>query len=190
MYLNYGIYKDVRNAAWKCLLDCKIDRLPVNLKKITEYLSIRVIKNSSVNLLSPSENGASILYANECFIIIDDENTLQRCRFTIAHELGHILLGHPTRDGYHARTIDKDRPEIEREADIFASRLLAPACVLWGLNLHTAEEIAKVCNISISAAIIRAERMDVLYKRNKFLISPLERKVYEQFSGFIDNYRK
>lgn len=188
--MNYGIYKDVRDAAWKCLIDCKINRLPVNLKKITEKYNIKVIKNSSINLLNPSENGASILYEKECFIVIDDENTLQRCRFTIAHELGHILLGHPTRNGYHARTIDKDRPEIEREADIFASRLLAPACVLWGLNLHTAEEIAKVCNISITAAKIRAERMDVLYKREKFLTSDLERNVYEQFKGFINNYKK
>lgn len=71
---------------------------------------------------------------------------------------------------------------------MFASRLLAPACVLWGLNFHTAEEIAKVCNISITAAQIRAERMDMLYKRNKFLISPLERKVYEQLKGFIDKH--
>ena len=141
-------------------------------------------------MLNPSENGASILYEKECFIVIDDENTVQRCRFTIAHELGHILLGHPTRNGYHARTIDKVRPQIESEADMFASRLLAPACVLWGLNLHTAEEIAKLCNVSITAAQIRAERMDVLYKRDKFLISPLERKVYEQFKGFIDNNRK
>lgn len=187
--MNYGIYKDVRDAAWKCLIDCNIRSLPINLKKITEHFNIKVIKNSSINLLNPSENGASILYAKECFIVIDDENTFRRCRFTIAHELGHILLGHPTRDGYHARTIDKDRPQIESEADMFASRLLAPACILWGLNLHTAEEIAKVCNISIAAAKIRAERMDVLYKRGKFLTSALEHKVYEQFKGFIDNYK-
>lgn len=187
--MNYGIYKDVRDAAWNCLIDCKINRLPVNLKKITEQFNIKVIKNSSVNLLYPSENGASILYAKECFIVIDDENTIQRCRFTIAHELGHILLGHPTRNGYHARTIDKDRPEIEREADMFASRLLAPACVLWGLGLHTAEEIAKACNISLTAAAIRTERMEVLYKRGKFLTNPLERRVYSQFSNFIEQNR-
>lgn len=188
--MNYGIYKDVRDAAWKCLIDCKISSLPINLKSITQQFNIKIIANSSINLLKPSENGVSILCKNECFIVIDDENTIQRCRFTIAHELGHILLGHPTREGYHARTIDKDRPQIESEADIFASRLLAPACVIWGLNLHTAEEISKACNISMFAAKIRAERMYVLYNRGKFLISPLERKVYEQFKGFIDNNRK
>ena len=161
--------------------------MPVSLKKVTEHYGIKIIKNSSVNILGPSENGASVLHENECFIVFDDENTIRRCRFTVAHELGHILLGHPTREGYNARTIDKDRPQIESEADVFASRLLSPACVLWGLNLHTAEEIAKVCNISITAAQIRAERMDMLYKRDKFLISPLERNVYEQFKGFINN---
>ncbi|MDE6580289.1 MAG: ImmA/IrrE family metallo-endopeptidase [Ruminiclostridium sp.] len=118
---------------------------------------------------------------------MDDENTVHRCRFTIAHEFGHIFLGHHLRYcGYHTRTFNINRPQTESEADIFASRLLSPACVLWGLNLHKAEDIAKCCNISITAAKIRAERMELLYKRNKFLVSPLERKVYEQFRDFIE----
>ena len=73
---------------------------------------------------------------------------------------------------------------------MFAVRLLSPACVLWGLNLHTPEEIQKICNISWSAAVNRAKRMNVLYKRDLFLISPLERQVFEQFHNFIENYKK
>lgn len=69
---------------------------------------------------------------------------------------------------------------------MFASRLLAPACVLWALDARTPEEIASLCKISHQAAAFRAERMELLYRRGKFLASPLERKVYEQFSKFID----
>jgi len=61
---------------------------------------------------------------------------------------------------------------------VFASRFLAPACVLWGLNVHTAADIARFCEISKEAAEIRAKRMAELYKRNMFLTSPLERRVY------------
>ncbi len=69
---------------------------------------------------------------------------------------------------------------------MFAARLLAPACVLWGLRLHTWEEMADVCAISKPAAINRAARMEELYRRQKFLTSPLEQRVYEQFKPFID----
>lgn len=78
---------------------------------------------------------------------------------------------------------------MEYQAERFAIDILAPACVLWGLNLHTAEDIAKVCNISMQSAHIRAERMEILYKRNKFLTSPLEKQVFEQFSDFIKQYK-
>ena len=74
---------------------------------------------------------------------------------------------------------------IEMEANIFASRLLAPACVLWGCGVKTAEEIQQLCNISRQAAEYRMERMRILYARNKFLTSPLERRVYSQFEDYI-----
>lgn len=72
---------------------------------------------------------------------------------------------------------------------MFAARLLAPACVLHELQALSAEQIAKVCNISISAAEVRAERMQVLEARNKYYLHPLERQVRQQFEQFIEEYR-
>ena len=74
----------------------------------------------------------------------------------------------------------------ESQADVFAARLLSPACVLWGLNLRTAKEITDICKMSIAEAKKRTQRMKVLYKRQKFLTSPLERKLYEQFIDYIE----
>lgn len=98
----------------------------------------------------------------------------ERQRYSIMHELGHYLLGHSDYS-----------EENEYQAERFAIDVLAPACVLWGLNLHSAEDIARVCNISITSARIRADRMEVLYKRNMFLSHPLERQVFNQFKNFI-----
>lgn len=119
------------------------------------------------------------------YIIYDDKNTIQRSRFTIAHEPGHIFLGHELKGGHHARTFDISKPQTEREADMFAARLLCHACVLWALNIHSADDIARVCNVSLSAARIRAKRMTDLYDRNKFLTSPLEKAVYNNFYDYI-----
>ena len=94
------------------------------------------------------------------------------------HELGHYLLGH----------LDNGEitSENEEAADRFAADVLMPACVLWRLNLHTAQEIADLCNVSMQAAKIRAKRMEVLYDRNMFLSHPLERQVFNQFKDFIN----
>lgn len=181
----YGIYKNARNVAWQCLIDFKVASLPVDLFKITQQAGTKAIKNSKAHLLLDSENGASIYQDGKWYLIYDDYSPIGRRRFTIAHELGHIFLGHELINGRHGRTFKIDKPQSEREADMFAAHLLAPACVLWGLGIQSPEEIAKICNISLAAAKIRAERMAVLYQRQKFLTSPLERQVYEQFKDFI-----
>lgn len=186
----YGAYKNVRDSVWQVLLDYDVRSIPVKVVDIARSSGISIVKNSEVNELSNSEVGASILDGDKWYIVYDDTVSKERIRFTIAHELGHIFLGHPLKLGYHARTIDIDKPETERQADMFAIRLLVPACVVWGLNLHTPEEIQKEFHISHTAARARASRMETLYERNKFLSSSLERLVYENFKDYISANRK
>ena len=105
------------------------------------------------------------------------------------HELGHFLLGH-LGDIPFSRCEEDCRPAEEQAADKFAIDMLAPACVLWGMGIRSAEEIAEICHISLEAAQFRAERMRLLYQRNKFLTHPLERRVYAQFLHYIRKNRK
>lgn len=186
----YGSYKTARDGAWQALIDFNVTALPVSVLTVADQAGISVLKDSDVRELRIGEVGASILDGDLWYIIYDDSVSKDRIRFTIAHELGHIFLGHPLVAGYHARTIDTCKPETETQADIFASRFLAPACVLWALDIHTTEDIMRACNISRQAAKIRAERMGILYERQKFLTSPLERKVYENFKEFIEQNKK
>ena len=189
-YESYGRYKNARDSAWQVLIDYNINSLPINVVSIATSAGIKILKNSIVRKLTKGEIGISVWDSNKWYIIYDDTMSKERARFTIAHELGHIFLGHPLKDSYHARTINIDKPRVETDADIFASRLLAPACVLWGLNLHTPEEIKEACGISYQAAELRANRMRELYERNKFLISPLERQVYNNFADYIDQNKE
>lgn len=170
----YEIYKHVRDSSWKCLLECGINNLPTNLSKICKHFNIGIIKNSSLqeNKLLDSERAKNMMVNNKWYIVVNDSDSMAVQRYSIAHEIGHILLGNDS---------------SEYEAERFAIGILAPACVLWGIDVHSAEDIAKICNISPTSAQIRAERMEILYKRNKFLVSPLERQVFEQFSDFINS---
>lgn len=180
----YKRYKNARNASWKFLIDYNITQLPVNLKPITDSLDIKV-RFGDERVLSPGQRGLTTTDGFETYIVVRKGSSLAETRYTIMHELGHGYLGHPLIDGKYARTFAIEN-QYEYEAERFAIDVLAPACVLWGLDLHSAEDIARACNISITSARRRTERMEILYERNMFLSHPLERKVFEQFSDFID----
>ena len=187
----YGKYKNARNAAWQCLIDYNVKSLPVSVLSIAKSAGIKVIKNSKAtnNLLSPNESGISILMDKQWYIVYNDKSTRQRNRFTVAHELGHIFLGHELeKRNQMKQAFIKSESNAEQQANIFASRLLAPACVLWALRLKNSDEIASICDISQTAAKFRAERMKTLYKRNRFLLAPLEREVYNNFKTFLQNF--
>ena len=63
-------------------------------------------------------------------IIVTTKLRLSVQRFTIAHELGHVLLGHQSSFdetiGFAGRKASRSRPADEVAADTFASELLAP----------------------------------------------------------------
>lgn len=187
----YSAYKQSRNAAWQALIDGGIVSLPTPLKSIVRLADARVVDNATVNVLRDNQLGCLAVIEGGRYIVLDKTVSVQRQRYTLAHELGHILLGHTLSDV----TLSRDAVVIytdpqEYQAERFAIDLLAPACVLWGLNLHTPEEIAEVCKISLQSATIRATRMEELYRRGKFLTSPLERQVYAQFKDFIEENTK
>lgn len=188
----YKRYKDARNAAWQCLLDVGINALPVKTLKITSFFDIDVVKNSEVKMLRPLESGCCMIdKAGKWVIVFDDTERTGRVRFTVAHELGHILLGHELEAGFgHYRKISEGKTATETQADEFAARLLAPACVLNALNAFNSDDIARLCGISRKAAEYRAERMEILRKRDKFLISPLEQRVFENFKPWIEEQQK
>lgn len=183
--MNYGKYKQARNASWQCLIDYKVNSLPVKVSQIAKQSDITLLKNSAVNLLSENESGTTLMQNDKLYIIYADEQSPQRCRFTIAHELGHIFLGHLfSKDGNGFATTD----DAEHSANVFARDLLAPACVLHELQALTSAAIANLCNISLEAATYRAERMSELERRNAFYLHPLERQVNEQFAEFISEF--
>lgn len=186
----YGKYKDVRNSAWQVILDYNINKLPIKITDITKGSNIKIVKNSDMNMLEPNMDALTIFDGEYFFIIYDDDMNIQRRRFTIAHELGHIFLGHFMETYNNIKKFSLDSEDLEKDANNFAIRLLAPACVLWGIGVTSPQEISELCNISLSASNIRFNRLQKLYERNMFLTSFLERRVFEQFKEFIEENKK
>ncbi|MCI8332648.1 MAG: ImmA/IrrE family metallo-endopeptidase [Clostridiales bacterium] len=193
--MNYKKYQQSRDAAWQIIIDQNINALPIKIVPLCRELGIQV------KLYEPQDgnNGCSQMYGDTPVIKVDKNCTLERQRFTTAHELGHILLGHVGRYHLANREPSPNDNEIEQAANVFASRLLAPACVLHELRVKNAEEIAQLCGISLQSAEFRFDRLILLEKRNAefiikygrgcFYLSPLERQVCEQFKDFISQHK-
>lgn len=186
----YDTYKEARDASWQFLLESEVGVLPLPLSAICQKRDITLMLDKNGIYLTNSDRGVTFKTPEGKFcILLNPADPVPVRRFTTAHELGHIYLKHPMQGGKYGRTfgIQKTATQdpIEYQAERFAINILAPACVLYGLGIHTAEDIAKVCGISLSAARIRAERLAVLYQRKSFFCSPLERKVFELFEDFI-----
>lgn len=183
--MDYGKYKNARNASWQCLIDYNINELPIKVTSIIRKSdNIKLLKNSDVNLLKDNDSGMTICNNKVFTIIYKDNESSRRCRFTIAHELGHIFLGHLLINTPQYRTF-AIRDDNESAANVFARDLLAPACVLHELHTINAADIAKLCNISLEAAEYREKRMRELENRNAWYLHPLERDVKHQFEDFI-----
>lgn len=185
--MDYRLYQKSRDLAWEILLHERVCALPVDMIALCHGLGVRVVEY--IDPCPEVGDGFSAIIDGVPHICIERGRSPRRVRFTVAHELGHILLGHVGKYTLVNREPSPHDDPVEQAANTFAARLLAPACVLWGCRVSSAAEIAALCGISDMAARYRWERMQILLKRGKFCASPIERRVYHQFLDFVLNYR-
>lgn len=198
----YQQYQRARDVAWQVLLKLGIRSLPVDAKTAAEQMGVILLpfpdsakepqlaalleKLGQAPLRSLRIRGIWRTFVQQG--VLDD----QHVHFAIAHELGHILLRHETialapgvrafRSRENAGDVIEDPLDIaDYAADIFAIRLLAPACVLHEMNICSPQDMMRICGLPPRAAKMRAERMTLLNSRNAFFSHPLERKVHAQF---------
>jgi Zn-dependent peptidase ImmA (M78 family) len=111
-----------RNIARKLLKHAKVKDVPISLWKIIEYLKpqheLEVLRFSL-----GAVDGILVVHEGLPTIGFNPSTAWVRRRFTIAHEIGHLLLGHTCTD-----------PDIENdpeaEANQFAAELLMPLAIL------------------------------------------------------------
>lgn len=184
---NYIYYKEARDTAWETLIKCKITSLPVNLAVVAKLNDITILKYSdskkelSGDGFSLNVNGVNVIYYN-------DQKPANRIRFTLAHELGHCLLGHLKFGKTYNRNseLDFDGMDVhEMQANVFARDLLMPATVLHSLNVNSIEEISDLCIVSRKSAKLRLKRLGILNKRMMYNKHPLERQVHNNFKTYI-----
>ncbi|MBO8158859.1 ImmA/IrrE family metallo-endopeptidase [Thermosyntropha sp.] len=201
-------FKRTAQIAAQTLISHGVNQLPVNEKMFikqhdnwelmtyTEFGKINNLNEEEVIFIIGSFDGCAFYDAdNNRYLIIYNDNPLwienpQRIRWTIMHEIGHILLGHleETQEAMITRAaLGNQKYKIfEIEAEYFAANILAPAPVLFKLNLFSVEEIMKICNISKTAAENRLKHLLKRMKKGKLFDDDFD--IYNQFLSFI--YKK
>lgn len=112
-----------------------------------------------------AKNRYLVLYNNST----ENNNVVGRIRWTLAHELGHVLLNHlPYIAEPHIAENNFNNlsnPELEAEADHFAALLLCPMPLYELLNINSASDIQNVFGLSYEASEVRW-RDYIRWKRN------------------------
>lgn len=209
MILNKVVDYDKVN---KCVIDiiklCKIDYLPVDLNAVQKILSkeynCRFIPYSihmKKHNLSPEEmdvfagsHDACCIYnasSNKYLIFYNDTDpsiiSSRRFRWNIAHEIGHMVLKHneQTQKSRICRSVlsDTEYHVFEDEAENFATLFLAHPVLLNQINAKTPDNIAKICDISFSAAKSVYRYLPLRIKFTKY--SRYDNKILKCFFNFI-----
>lgn len=168
-YIQGGFYmtktkEQLEELTMKILLDNDmLYKVPVDVIGIAKAYGISVYTAEFSNEIS-----GAIRYneKEEKFeIIVNKNNSKERQRFTIAHELGHYFLHREMLinndihvDALYRTTTQTDIKikQQEKEVDYFAGALLMNKMVVERLiESHSIEELAKIFGVSYSAMMVR-----------------------------------
>ena len=134
-------------------LDESLQELPIDVQKIVEQNP-----NWSIGFYNLyGEDGYTLFkYKNKQMkykICVDSYGMVERKRFTIAHEIGHIVLGH-FKQFHHNDLTTYEEYILDREADMFAGKILMPYKYMliyhnWSIRgltyrFHVSKEAVKV----------------------------------------------
>lgn len=176
-------YPQIRTITEKVLTDCcPVNLLPIPIEEIVE-LKIGIKLNTSVGLKTNFDIDG-FTHTNFEEITLDDYifNTCEeRTRFTLAHELGHIILHKDIyqkfditdRDSYIAfqnGLPEDDRKWMEIQANMFAGCILVPSAALKIAVLQTLDKDHESFPVQADSSIATFEKLPIIFKVSSAVI--------------------
>lgn len=117
----------------------------------------------------------------------EDVAVKERIYFTLAHEIGHIVLNHLVDFEQTALNRGGLTPQeykvLEEEADFFAAELVMPMAVIKTIGAWEPEEIMTVCRVSKSAASNRV--LDLQWWGHRKIAHDMEELLKRQFRLYL-----
>ncbi len=189
-----------KKAAKAFLLKSKISTLPVNPFALCNQHGFVIRSVSETEDLideidpfdvrdNPDCDAKTYLTSAGRYIIIYDDAVMSQGRiiWTIAHEIGHIVLKHLEQfeqTEIHNGLTAVENKVLEKEADAFASEFLAPAEVLLHCHCVKKNSIIKLCGLSEEAATYKEQFLKDYKPDEKY--SDINQSILRQFYNFIN----
>lgn len=176
--------REIEDRSFDIVRQCGLQpNQAIDLQIVAGVLGANVVERT----LDADVSGVLIVKGAERHILVNQEHSSQRRRFTISHEFGHLVLHNMSND---RMIVDTDirvyqrvgqasssaysqvgattTPREEREANLFAAALLMPAQWLQtaASELHDdesfVETLAKRFDVSEQACFIRLQQLNII----------------------------
>lgn len=195
-------YKRAEQLAYETLIDYSDGEIPIDIKKIIKkHKNIKLMNYSKfqesfqltfdkIVSIYGSEHGFTIYDSKKDKYLIAYNNAydMGTIRWTIAHELGHVEMGHLKRHDYNFIHYNNGEHPMEKEANTFAKHLLAPFPLIAkikdcneGFNIVRPDEISTIFGINFMPSQFICAHLSKLYfyPRNTLL----EMKFYQSIKS-------
>lgn len=182
----------ILEATIKVFHECKVQSFPIDCIEILKHYGYRTYTYNELKKKNTELYEMCIGYSDDAFregtskiIAYNSEKPAGRIRFSLMHELGHHMLEHTG-----------NTKSNEKEANLFASYILAPRMAIHYAGCKNANDVSHIFNISHEAAenafddYRRWHRHVVIYKMSK-----CDKAMYDHFYNakkkcFIWNKKK
>lgn len=135
--------------------------IPVQLESLADIVNIKIWEYPLLTL-----EGYLFIYKEQKHLLYNPSVSNVQNRFTIAHEIGHVVLEHPT--AINTNPTANSKLKYDREADRFAEEILMPLeefkisykYYLRGTPEHLKPRLlARKFKVSCQAAALRVRRL-------------------------------
>jgi Zn-dependent peptidase ImmA (M78 family) len=156
--------KNVLNAFWD-------GNLPVKIENIASDLGVKIDCLKSSNPEHIGLSGLAEITDKERIIYFNRNESINRQRFTLAHEIGHHVLNHVTSENPKRRddvgTFSSNTNQLEeQEANNFSAQLLMPEdgvkFLLFRKGITNIPQLASQFQVSEAAMYYRLKNMGLL----------------------------
>jgi hypothetical protein len=154
-------FDDIEDLASFLLREAGIPKPPVDVERLALALGVDEIVTCTLS----REDGRLELRGSSALIFVSRDMSPARRRFTIAHEIGHLVLADPSLDLIAIRMKTDALRSDERFCDRFAETLLMPAAWIserYGelpQSLSTLLKCTEAFGVSAAAATVRLQRV-------------------------------
>jgi len=141
---------------------------PINPLNVANFLGIDVYETNFTEEDGKNVSGIVAVEDGQPVIYVNASDPHVRRRFTIAHEIGHVYLGHLTNKENNELIDDEVRLRSvnwnteEKLANAFAAQLLMPASLIRhaiSRGHSTVEELAELFDVSEQSMVFRLKNL-------------------------------